>query len=99
PLALTIDPSGRFLWVVNDHAPASIIPFAINTMDGSLTKLDAELTVANARAIAISTDGQALYTAGNGIEKFLVDEDGTLTSEDTVPGIGVIHLLVSPIDT
>src|SRR5690606_9402905 len=99
PSALTIDPSGRFLWVVNDHAPASIIPFAINTMDGSLTKLDAELTVAYARAIAISADGQALYTAGNGIEKFLVDDDGTLTSEDTVPGIGVIHLLMSPTDT
>lgn len=99
PSALTIDPSGRFLWVVNDHEPASIVPFAINTMDGSLTKLDAKPTVANARAIAISTDGQALYTAGNGIEKFLVDDDGTLTSEDTVPGIGVIHLLMSPTDT
>src|SRR5690606_36312921 len=86
-------------WVVNDHAPASIIPFAINTMDGSLTKLDADLAVANARAIAISADGQSLYTAGNGIEKFLVDDDGTVTSEDTVPGIGVIHLLMSPTDT
>lgn len=99
PSALAIDPSGRFLWVVNDSDPGRVIPFGIDTLDGSLTKLVVKPTVTNAKAVAVSPDGQTLYTAGNGMEKFLVGDDGTLTSDDTMAGNGVIHLLMSPTDT
>ncbi|MFL1485762.1 lactonase family protein [Marinobacter sp. LN3S78] len=99
PVDLSIDPTGRYLWAVNNDDPALIVPFAIDTLDGSLTKLDVKPTIANARAIAVSADGQTLYTAGNGLEKFLVDDDGSLASEGTMAGNGGIHLLMSPAHT
>jgi len=102
PTDLVIDPSGRFLWVVTDTLSSRVIPFAINALDGSLTRLDdfIRATGASAKSITITPDGQELYTSfSSGMEKFLVDNDtGAITSNASESGNGIIKVLVSPLD-
>ena len=38
PAALTIDPTGRFLWVVNDGPVGFVVLFRINTNNGTLSE-------------------------------------------------------------
>lgn len=95
---LSIDPTGRFLWVVSKNS-GLVLLFHIDTNDGSLTKVgDPKPAGANAQTLALTPDGQTLYTAGDDLRKFSVGDDGTLTQtlNDSGTGIGVIHLLVSP---
>lgn len=101
--ALAIDPTGRFLWVVNDQQAGAIIPFRINTFDGSLSKIEGGLKAAGAhpRAVAASADGRTVYVSASGdsqIRSYAVAEDGTLSAGPTGnTGQGAIGLAVAPL--
>lgn len=102
PAALAIDPTGRFLWVVNDHDPGFIVLFRIDTSDGSLTKVDGATESAgkNPKAVAINASGEVVYVAASGdneIRSYSVAGDGTLTAgQSGFSGQGAVSLLASP---
>lgn len=102
PVALTIDPTGRFLWVVNDNAPGFLTLFHIDESDGSLTRIDAASQFAGEQpqAIAVSAGGETLYVASSGTNEVLsysVAGDGAPTAGPTeAGGQGMVNLLVSP---
>lgn len=103
PVALTIDPTGRFLWVVNDRPTGFIVLFRIDTSDGSLTRIDEASKAAgqNPRAVAVDASGETVYVAASGenqVRSYAVAGDGALTPGATgFSGQGAAALLAAPI--
>lgn len=103
PVALTIDPTGRFLWVVNDRPAGFIVLFRIDTSDGSLTRIDEASKAAgqNPRAVAINASGETVYVAASGdnqVRTYAVAGDGALTPGAIgFSGQGAAALLAAPI--
>jgi len=97
-VSLTVDPTGRFVYVAN-LLNDTVTAFYIRPLTGALMRIDADavtagtqdLTVTNARPIAIATDptGQFLYlaTACGGNWVFSINAtDGSLTRVDSDAG-------------
>lgn len=85
PSSVTIDPSGKFAYVVND-AGSSVSVFSISAADGSLTSAWTKTTAAGPKSITIDPTGKFAYVAvssGNKVEGYSIDAGtGALTFID-----------------
>lgn len=103
PAALTIDPTGRFLWVVNDGPVGFVVLFRINTNNGTLTRIDEASLPAgqNPKAVAVNASGEVLYVAASGdsqVRGYAVQGDGSLIPDGTGnTGQGTVSLLTAPL--
>lgn len=100
PYALTVDPAGHFLYVVNS-ASDDVSQFAIRS-NGSLVPLSPP-TVSNSgdNDIIVSPDGRTVYVCGErAIYQYRLSSDGTLhplsppTVSTSLPG--AINLAITP---
>jgi 6-phosphogluconolactonase (cycloisomerase 2 family) len=65
PSAITVDPTGQFVYVVNSTAgTGNISAYSINTTTGALTSLGAAVTAAvNPQSISVDASGKYAYVA------------------------------------
>jgi 6-phosphogluconolactonase (cycloisomerase 2 family) len=81
-----VDPSGKFLYVVDDTSSGKVFGFAINPSDGSLTAIAGSPFAAGAgsQSLAFDASGTHLYTAnydGNSISAYSINAtSGALTA-------------------
>ena len=79
-----VSPNGKFLYASNRVQEDGIAIFAINTADGTLTKVGYQLTAKHPRNFAITPNGKFLLVAardGNVVEVYSIDKKtGLLTN-------------------
>lgn len=79
-----VSPNGRFLYASNRLKNDGIAIFAIDSQDGTLTKIGYQTTVSHPRNFAITPNGKFLLVAGrddNAIQVFSVDKQTGLLSD------------------
>jgi len=109
PKQLTVDPTGRYLYVVNQDrmaANGSVSAFSIDSTSGQLTSLGAAVAVGSfPEAVAIEPTGRFAYVGNRGasdggmtLTRFNIALDGTLSSPGTTSTeTGPVDLAMDPL--
>jgi 6-phosphogluconolactonase (cycloisomerase 2 family) len=107
PTALTVDPTGRFVYVVNSFG-ASLSAYAVQPTTGVLFRLDGDTGTAGAQdfatgdsypsSVAVAPNGRFVYVGhdGSGIAVFSIETTtGILTRIDADPGTAGVQNVAS----
>lgn len=101
PSALTVDPTGRFMWIVNNQNSGMLMLMHIDPTDGTLTADGGATRSAgsNPRAVTVNATGTQLYvaaSASNQVRNYSIDGNGVPTYLASVAAdTGTLGLLLS----
>ena len=85
PVAITVDPSGRFAYVANNFS-SNVSTYTINTTTGALTSIGAAVAAGfRPNAIAVDPSGKFAYVAN-----FIGDFSGNVSAYTIAAGTGAL---------
>ena len=91
PVSAAIDPSGKFIYVVN-YTSGTISAYAIAASTGALSEVQGSLFYANfdSSGVAIDPNGSFAYVvSGSGVYAYIISPDGALSQVQGSPFEGV----------
>jgi 6-phosphogluconolactonase (cycloisomerase 2 family) len=89
PSAITVDPTGQFVYVTNGGG--NISAYSINTTTGALTSLGATVTAGvNPQSIAIDASGKYAYVANNDVFGASANNSNAFVSQYSIGSNGVL---------
>jgi sugar lactone lactonase YvrE len=87
PNSVTVDPSGRFVYVTNSGGNDTVSSFTINQTTGTLTSSGTALTGTSPNSATVDPSGRFVYVANNlsnNVSSYTINQTtGTLTSSGT----------------
>ena len=87
PTALTVDPAGKYLYVVNAASPGKVTTFVINQSTGALTPSGPQVSAGTGpTAIAIDISGQFVYVSNAGTDDVNIYTVNSATGALTAAG-------------
>jgi DNA-binding beta-propeller fold protein YncE len=101
PNSVTVDPSGRFVYVTNSGGNDTVSSFTINQTTGTLTSSGTALTGTYPTSVTVDPSGRFVYVANinsQNVSSYTINQTtGTLTSSGTAPtGSGPYSVNVDP---